>query len=994
MKPIVHVSNDFQSLRKQLAQQLLFTSSAPFQKKVVLLPDLKTKNELLLSFLNDVDVIMGIDFLELGSGLQFLYQALTGKTLHMPPLDLLILHLLPLVQDSYTGKKAHNLAAALAMEFLNYGKFGSLELPQWKEKSGWQQKLWNTIFSKWDVPSMLLETPFQRPEGSLEIYLYKFSFLPELYHRFFEKVSTVCAVHYYHFSPCATFWTDIFSEKERLYVEKKVDAKVREEWASYLSDRPLLLAHLGRLSRQTFRFFEEADFPIDEHYEAPKTDTLLHQIQHQILHFQQKQDLKKDDSILLHPAASKRREIEILYTTLLSLDVKPSDIRIYAPDISLYAPFISLIFGASDSPFAFSISDLPKQQESSLIQALGELLSLSQLRFSREAILRLFSYPALQRKFRLKEKEVEAFASWMEKGGVKWGVDRQHRKTLLSGKEMLEQGESGTWEDTFNPILFGFTKIPKKRPVWERPLLDFSDAETFGKCVSIVRSLKSDLTHLESASLKLDEWSEHLRALLNRYFEVGEDELSTFRWIEEKFTLLESEALPKNLYSFHPVFEYLKSVFQEKTGKKEATQIEAIRFASLKLAAPDQASIICLLGLDENQFPRINSKNSLCELQLKEKPLAGQEDRHLFLEALFAASSKLIMSYVSVNEEDGKEQAPSPIIQELLTFLDPVTIIEKHPPFLFHQHYFDQPKHHPRLPFLAAKQFYSPQTDPTPFIPEFLVSTPLPSANTEDMTVDLKNLSRFAKNPLRFYLNHSLRLYLQYEGKDEEFTLSPLNQSLLRSEAHSQSFEKAFEEADLHGKLPIGRFKEVAHHHTSEEIQNLHENLKQLGIEEKPFSLALSFKLPLDQGRSAAVEGTLLDLTSKGFLFYGEKKLSDFVKIWPLYLAYACQTGEKDLLLTKTGEKLSFLKLDPQKALAAYLLYYEKALTLPSPFLPTWASTFLEKGPNELAKKIEAATDPYALWVFRPNHYDPKTIFGTWASLLKTTFNPLQEVLA
>ena len=68
---------------------------------------------------------------------------------------------------------------------------------------------------------MLLETPFQRPEGSFEIHLYKFSFLPELYHRFFEKVSTVCPVHYYHFSPCATFWTDIFSEKERLYVEKK-----------------------------------------------------------------------------------------------------------------------------------------------------------------------------------------------------------------------------------------------------------------------------------------------------------------------------------------------------------------------------------------------------------------------------------------------------------------------------------------------------------------------------------------------------------------------------------------------------------------------------------------------------------------------------------------------------------------------------------------------------------------------------------------------------
>ncbi|WP_420421681.1 exodeoxyribonuclease V subunit gamma [Simkania sp.] len=995
MKPTLHVSNDFRALRKQLTQQLFLTPSAPFEQKVVLLPDLKQKNELLLRFLDDVDVVMGVDFMELGAGIQFLCKLLSGQTLQLPPLDLLTLHLLPLVQEFHSEKKAYPLAAALAMEFLRYGKFGDEKLIEWAQKEGWQQTLWNRVFSHWDIPSKLLDLPLKKPNQPLEIHLYKFSFLPELYYRFFEKVAAYVPVHIYQFSPCATFWTDTFSEKERIFLEKKVDAKVRDEWNAYLQDRPLLLAHLGKLARQTFRFFEEEDFPLEEHYVSPQSGTLLHQLQHQILHYQAKQTLTQDRSILLHPAASKRREVEILFTTLLSLDFKPSDIRIYAPDISAYAPYISLIFGAKESPFPFSISDLPRDQESPLLQAFLNLLMLQQNRFSKTAVLKFISSPPVRQKFRLKEKDVEAFGTWMEKGGVKWGMDRQHRQLLLSGREMHEQGEAGTWEDTFKPILHSFTTLPKERLAWERPLLDFSDAETFGICVSLVRSLEKDLTFLETASLSLPEWSEKLRLLLNRYFEVDEEELSTFKWIEEKFALLESEALPKDSYPFLPLFEYIKKAFQEKTGKKEAGQIEALRFASLKLAAPDQAPVICLLGLDETQFPRVSSKSSLCELNLPKQPLSQYEDRLLFLESLFAASSHFIMSYVSVSEEDGKEQAPSPIVQELLTILDPITITEKHPPFLFHAEYFDTPKPTSHLAFRAAQKFYASNSKPTPFIPEFLTQTPLPPSQTEDLAVDLKNLSRFAKHPLRFYLNQTLHLYLQYEERDEEFTLSPLTQMKLREQAHHHPFEEVFEQADLHGKLPLGRFKEIAHLHSSEEIALMQEALQQFGLTEKPQTLDLNLTVPLDCGRVAHLEGSLGDVTSEGLLFHGEKKLQDLLKIWPLYLAFAAdsQVEKKDLLLSKTGERLTFSKLDPAHALATYLIYYEKALSHPSPFLPAWGQTLLEKGPHELAKKIEATSDPYALWVFRPHQYDPNVLFETWATLLQTTFQPLQEAL-
>ena len=92
---------------------------------------------------------------------------------------------------------------------------------------------------------------------------------------------------------------------------------------------------------------------------------------------------------------------------------------------------------------------------------------------------------------------------------------------------------------------------------------------------------------------------------------------------------------------------------------------------------------------------------------------------------------------------------------------------------------------------------------------------------SDNLTVDLKQLSRFAKHPLRFYLNHALHLYLEYEEKDEEFTLSPLVRALVHKEVGKRPLKEVFKEADLHGKLPLGRFKDVAWLNTSEEMQKV-----------------------------------------------------------------------------------------------------------------------------------------------------------------------------
>jgi exodeoxyribonuclease V gamma subunit len=991
MKPFVYVSNDSSFLEKRLINQVVTSPSPPFSKKIVLLPSLEKKNRLLLSFLKEVDVVMGIDFMELGSGLELIYHHLTGKILHFPPLDLLALHILPLLDTKYSPKQRQGVALALAKTFLDYGKFGFSKISDWEIKKGWQQQIWKEVFSKWNRASDLLNTPLQVANPSFEIHLYQVSFLPNLYHEFFENVSKICPVYYYQFSPCSTFWTDVVSEKERIRFEKGADPKRRAELSSYLQDRPYLLAQLGKLSSRTFRFFEERDFPIEELYHRCQKKSLLEQLQMEILNYETSQEWKKDESILLYPAGSKRREVEILYKTLLSCEIDPADIRVYAPDISQYAPWIRLIFGGKESPFRYTISDLPKKEEAPLLQAFLDLLSLNEHRFHQKAVLKLLTYPPILKKLRVKGKEVTQFKKLIEKSGVRWGVDRAHQTELLEGKAVLEEGEIGTWEGAFHQLLVGLTKVPEKPCLWEPPLLDFSDAEMVGKLIGFVRNLKKDLVFLEKGELSLKEWGHHLSLLLYRYFEVEEEELSHFNWIEGKLRLLESSFLPDTPYSWEMIFEHLKRVFEEKRGKQASLELETISFSSLKLGSIDTASLICLLGLDENQFPRVTLKNTLSEIELDQSPLHTEEDRHLFLEALFAAKTRLIMSYVSMSEEDGKEQAPSSIVQELISYLSPLSIIKESPPFSFHQEEFTKEQWGSLLSYKGAKAFYSPSQEFSGFIPEFQSFVPLPDEGREDLVIELKDLARFAKNPLRFYFNEQLGLYLEYETKDEEFSLSPLNQMVLRNQAHTRAFDQAFKEAEKEGKLPQGRFKEVARLVLDEQLREVEKHLLTLKVDQPSYLQEIDLTISLGKGRKGRIKGTLDHLTSQGLLFFGEKTLTDLVKIWPIYLVSVLSLNQTRLLLTKTGQVLTFPYLDPENALVSYLLYYEKGGISPSPFLPSLASSFLEKGEEDLEKKLKMLKDPYASWALCQDEVNAQVIFSRWAPFLKQTFHPLYE---
>lgn len=932
-KPVVTLSQSLETLTKLLGDHLFTDSHPPFKKKLIFLPNLNLKNGLITSLLSDgeVDVVMGLDFLELGEGVQKLFKLCTKKTLLFPPLDLLTLQL-----EAYL--ETPGLAPKLAIEFLRYGKFGGPFLKKWSNH--WQKEIWDRVFSKWNYPYELLETPLKKPRESLEIHLFNFPFLPKLYHLFFDRVAQYIPVTYYQFSPCLEFWSDTVTDFEKMALLEK-----DQQLTLYLDQGHPILSNFGRVGRETFRTFEEEDFTFEEHYTEKRASTSLSLLQEGILHFK-KSDSQKDDSFLLLPAPSKLREVEILYSKLMTSNVKPLDIQVFAPDISKYAPLIEMVFGADDSPYEFSIYDLP---ENPLLQIFFDLLSLD--RFKPADLLKLFSSPFF---VPIDSNEVKELRFWIEQTGIKWGVDSSHRKKLLP--KLLDGSGSGTWKEAFDALLKNLIFIPEKPTEWDLPYLDFSDAELLGKVIRLIESLRRDLDFIVSAELSGAQWADHLLILWNRYLSAEEKDFAPF---QEKILLLHE--LEGN-FTFSNIKRYLANSLKQKKGARISKNLQSITFRSLKPGAVRSSTVIALLGMTEGDYPRsfLSSSLNLLGKESDYSPTPPDEDRYLFLELLMNAKEKLLMTYQNISDEDGKERPPSILIQEL----DPK--VEIHPPFPFHHHYFSQPTIYPLRHYEAARIFYEREEKP-PFIPEFLHVKPLPNPSSKE-PVTLQVLSRFAKNPIRFYFNHTLNLYLHFDDNtDEEFFLSPLQKHKLMLD------EKGVIQAADRGQLPLGRFKEVAERNIKKEWEGI------ILFETEPYQLK-------------NMEGTL-QIAEEGFPYMGTAKLHDLLKVYPLYIAL-CAENPMPLLPLKEGEPLT-LKSDPKKALENYLHYYRIACETPSPLHPFYAAALLQKDGATLASRIKnTSIDAYTTVLFKdPDTYDPEVIFDTWSPLLRKTFEPLLEMI-
>ncbi|MGJ9416840.1 exodeoxyribonuclease V subunit gamma [Massilia sp. CMS3.1] len=619
-------------------------------------------------------------------------------------------------------------------------------------------------------------------------------------------------------NPCQFYWGDIIEGRELLKAaHKRQPARGGVDLASlpieelHAHSHPLL-ASWGRQGRDFVRMLDE----FDNEAGRPETegitklrvdlfsdgdgDTLLQQVQAAV------RDLRPlsehphappgldDRSIEFHVTHSTQREVEALHDQVLSWfaqdpTLRPRDIVVMVPDIDTFSAAIHAVFDqhkkSDPRHIPFEIGDTRDRSVNPLLVALEWLLRLPQQRCRQSEIRDLLDVPAVAARFGLHEDDQHTLGTWIDGAGVRWGLDREHRAGLGLGAA----GEQNAWIFGVRRMLLGYASGAGARfgdiePYGEVGGLDAALAGSLAQFVECLLDWRARLAQMRTPS----EWGVQARALLACFFDGREegDRITLAQlgealncWIEMTEAGGFDEPVPLAVLRE----AWLGQIDQPTLNHQFVSG--GVTFCTLMPMRAVPFRAVCLLGMNDGDFPRRTPQNDFDLLSMSGMSRPGDrsrrdDDRYLMLEALLAARDKLYVSWVGRNVRDNSEQPASVLVAQLRDYLhagwhiDLSTLTVEHALQPFSRRYFEEGG---LLTYAREwRVAHGALADGAP--------DTLPSYELEpDFRLKLSELASFLKQPARYFFRRRLGVVFnaaEVIGEDEEpFSLDALDRYFL-----------------------------------------------------------------------------------------------------------------------------------------------------------------------------------------------------------------------
>jgi exodeoxyribonuclease V gamma subunit len=452
---------------------------------------------------------------------------------------------------------------------------------------------------------------------------------------------------------------------------------------------PLLIS-LGRDSRELQRTLHLAGEVHDEHLPAgdPRPDTLLGWLQHDLVtdggaggSADGRAYDERDRSIQVHACHGRARQVDVLREVLVGLleddpTLEPRDILVMCPDIETYAPLIHAAFGLSGvvadghpaHQLRVRLADRGSASTNPLLQVATTLLTLAESgRMTATEVLDLVAMAPVRQRFGLSDDDLEKIARWVDRSGVRWGLDAVHREPFGLGDLV-----PNTWEFGLDRVLMG-AAVAEQRGRWIEavlPLDDVSsgDIDLAGRLAELVHRLRDtiDAMVLEHP---VSEWVEILR--------TGVLGLASVPWrddwqvdqLERELARLDDAAqgtgTPLRLAE-------VATLLGDRLGSRPTRSSFRTGTLTVCTMVPMRSvphRVICMLGLDDGEFPRVGAVHG--DDVLARDPMTGErdvrsEDRQLFLDAIMAATETLVLTYTGADERTGQSRPPAVPLGELI----------------------------------------------------------------------------------------------------------------------------------------------------------------------------------------------------------------------------------------------------------------------------------------------------------------------------------------
>ena len=672
------------------------------------------------------------------------------------------------------------------------------------------QSLLNAINSH-ATPDALVDAP---------IYFFGLNHLPPDVLTLLQRCSENTPVQIYFPNPCVEYWADVV--RERFLLQRRLGGDLLGAAGAddpggfdhFDVGHPLLAslgshgqAYFAELSHATEHFSE-----VDTPQAQALRPTLLTALQHGISHLQPDfapATLRFEHSIQVFGAQSIVDELTqvkaILFDALLrDPNLRLEEIAIMTPNLRRYAPLLPTIFGAElcaspsiapqqdqntahlsprpQSALRYSVLDLTQLSTSPL---LSQLLQAPELRWEPSQLLALLTLAEVALHFALDANDLTHAPRLLQRAHIAFGFNDAHRRQLIAataGAAVIAAAPSAslasaslhTWEAGLERLLFGYmhgnpsefyaTDAPER--LWPVPDIEARHAATLTALLQLIRALRV-FNFGAQRNRAVGEWTRWLERQLFAF--TGAPATDAVRAV---FVQLELDAQGAELddeVSFVALREACNAATAQ-ASRRSTPALGAICVCGLVPMRALPFKVVCILGLNDAEFPKPETPDSLNLMRAVGARRPGdrsraQEDRYLFLEAIMAARSTLVLSYQGVNG-DGSKRLPCGVLTELLAQLERQFKARlRGTPWLI----ATQASTHN----VASNESKSRTAGAT--LSGKLVSAQ--STNDAAQTLNINELFRFWRQPLRTYVQQRLLLAPSMSSEvqtDDAHSLEPL----------------------------------------------------------------------------------------------------------------------------------------------------------------------------------------------------------------------------
>jgi len=647
------------------------------------------------------------------------------------------------------ARRSFQLAEHLAGLYTQYLIYRPDWILDWEQHPGqhgrdWQASLWHQLRAAIHRPhraqrsAVLLDA--LRVENTAEeapLHVFGVSHLPPDVLQALQATALHRPVHLYFPDPCREHW--VYLRKQRFLLIHADDP----EALYYEVGHPLLVA-LGRIAQDFCLTLDECDAiderdPLDDAEPLPGETSLLAQLQSSIRCLQPElvgaatrerladgvdadvllPALRGDPSLRVHACHTRLRELEVLKNSLLRCladdpTLQHRDIVVMAPDIGAYASYLAAVFGepaqyrSDPLHIPWHLADVGLSRAHPLMSAFAQVLDLAESRFTVSEVLDFLDVPAVARRFAIDSAGRDALERWLHRAHVAWGLDAEMKAE--SGAAAVD---ANSWQFGFDRMYAGLivgqdagSELPDDQLLDGILPLDGvsgSAVEALGQFDRLLGELRKARGEFAVAR-PLAAWSQWLLELIDALFvadlrdDAENNALDALRRLAAGLGTQAAEVGIRTPLPWSVVREAVRGAL-DAVPERQAFLLGGVTFCGLVPQRSIPFRVVCLLGMNEGEFPRPGHDAGL-NLILSQ-PRRGDrdtrsEDRYLFLEAMMSARDALHISYVGEGVRDGKPRNPAAPLAELLQFLD-----EQHG--IADNEQIDRPWliHHPLQPFDA-----------------------------------------------------------------------------------------------------------------------------------------------------------------------------------------------------------------------------------------------------------------------------------------------------